>query len=69
MADDLWRRVRRFAERIAALEELDALDELDDDGRARLDALRVRCARATERARLADDMSDRLADLRGRTGR
>jgi len=69
VADELWQRVRGFAERIAAMEELEALGELDEHGQARLDALRVRCARAADRAGLADALADRLADLRGRSGR
>lgn len=69
VADELWRRVRGFADRIAAMEELDAVGELDEHGRARLDALRVRCARAAARAGLADELADRLADLRARADR
>lgn len=69
VADELWRRVRGFAERIAAMEELEALGELDEHGQARLDSLRVRCARAADRAGLADELADRLADLRSRAGR
>ena len=65
VADELWDRVRRLAERVARYEEADALGELDEEGRARLDALRVRAARAAERARLADHLADMVAEARG----
>ena len=64
VADELWGRVRRLAERVARYEEADAVGELDEEGRARLGALRVRAARAVDRARLADDLSDRVAEAR-----
>jgi hypothetical protein len=64
VADELWGRVRRLAERVARFEEADAVGELDEEGRARLDALRVRAARAVDRARLADELSDRVAEAR-----
>ncbi len=64
VADELWDRVRTMAARAAKLEEADALGELDEEGRGRLAALRLRCSRATERARLADDIADRFADVR-----
>ncbi len=60
VADELWERVRRLAERMARFEEADAVGELDDEGRARLGALRVRAARAAERARLADELADQI---------
>jgi hypothetical protein len=66
VADELWRRVRELAERIAALERIDALGELDDDGRVRLDGLRLRCARATRRAVLADELAERVGAMRAR---
>ena len=69
VADELWGRVRRLAARAAALEEAAAVGELDDDGRARLDGLRLRCARAAARARLADDLSDRVAEVRAASAR
>ena len=53
-----------MAARAAELEEADALGELDEEGRGRLAALRIRCSRATERARLADDIADSFADVR-----
>jgi len=64
VADELWGRVRRLAERVARFEEVDAVGELDDEGRARLGALRLRAVRAAERARLADELSDRVAEAR-----
>jgi len=66
VADELWDRVRTMAARAAKLEEADALGELDEEGRGRLAALRIRCSRATERARLADDIADSFADVRAR---
>lgn len=62
VADAMWARVRLLAARAERLERAAALDELDDEGRARLAALRLRCARAAERARLADDLADRVAE-------
>lgn len=64
VADEQWDRVRRLAERVARYEEADALGTLDEEGRARLDALRVRAARAAERARLADHLADMVAEAR-----
>jgi hypothetical protein len=64
VADGMWERVRRLAERIARFEEADAVGELDEEGRGRLASLRLRCARATERARLADELADRVAEVR-----
>jgi hypothetical protein len=69
VADELWERVRSLAERLARYEEAEAVGELDEDGRARLGSLRVRAARAAERARLADELADELADRRGAAGR
>lgn len=68
VADALWERVRSMAERMARLEEADAVGELDEEGQGRLAALRVRCSRAAERARLADELADRVADVRARRG-
>jgi len=68
VADELWVRVRRLAERMALFEEADAVGELDEEGRARLGALRVRAARAAERARLADELAEQIRGAgRGRT--
>lgn len=66
VADELWDRVREMAARLARLEAAEAIGELDDEGRARLALLRLRCARATDRARMADDLADQLAGARGR---
>jgi hypothetical protein len=68
VADELWDRVRRLAARAAELEEAVASGELDEAGRARLDGLRLRCARAAARAGLADELSDRVAEVRARRG-
>jgi hypothetical protein len=54
---------------MARYEEAEAVGELDEEGRARLDSLRVRAARAAERARLADELADELADRRAASGR
>ncbi len=64
VADEQWERLRGLAERVARYEEADALGELDEDGRARLDALRLRAARAAERAQLADRLADLVAQAR-----
>ena len=63
VADALWERVRTMASRVAALEEIDALGELDEEGRGRLALLRMRCSRATGRGRMADDLADQMADV------
>ncbi|HMM49270.1 MAG TPA: hypothetical protein PKE32_06630 [Miltoncostaeaceae bacterium] len=67
VADRLWLRVRELADRVAELEAFERLGELDEDGQRRLLALRERCRRATGRAGLADDLSDRLAEVRRRS--
>ncbi len=64
VADALWDRVRRLASLTAQLAQAEALGELDVDGQARFDRARVRLRRAVERAQMADDLSDELADLR-----
>ena len=69
VADELWNRVRTMAARAARLEQADALGELDDEGRGRLVALRMRCSRATERAQLADEIADRFAEVRAERAR
>lgn len=69
VADELWCRVRAMAARVATLEAADAVGELDDEGRGRLAVLRMRCSRAAERARLADELADRVADVRTRRAR
>lgn len=69
VADEMWERVRRLAARAARFEQAEAVGELDEDNRARLDALRLRCARAAERARLADELADRMAQARAARAR
>ncbi len=69
VADELWERVRTMASKVASLEAADALGELDEEGRARLAVLRMRCARAAERAQLADSLSDTVAEARSRRTR
>lgn len=63
VADALWARVRTLAARVAALEEIEALGELDEEGQGRLAALRIRATRAADRAQMADDLADRMADV------
>ncbi|MCB0872058.1 MAG: hypothetical protein KDC36_01640 [Thermoleophilia bacterium] len=64
VADALWDRVRHLAATAERLSEAEAVGELDEDGRARLERTRVRLSRAAQRAQLADDLADQLADLR-----
>ena len=64
VADELWERVRTMAARVALLEASDAVGELDEEGQGRLAVLRLRCSRAAERARMADDLADQMADVR-----
>jgi hypothetical protein len=45
------------------LEKHAAVDDLDADGLAQLDRLKIRAARASRRAGLADALADQLADL------
>lgn len=66
VADDLWGRVRALSARVEAMERVEREDGLDDAARAALDRARLRLARAADRARLADDLSDRLHALRRR---
>jgi hypothetical protein len=66
VADELWERVRTMAARVANLEAAEALGELDEEGLGRLAVLRMRCARAAERAQLADALADQVADVRRR---
>jgi hypothetical protein len=60
VADARWARVRELAGRAERLEAADRLGELDEEGRARLDRLRLKAARAIDSARLADELADRL---------
>lgn len=64
VADELWQRVRTMATRVAMLEASEALGELDEEGQGRLAVLRMRCTRAAERARMADDLADQVRDVR-----
>lgn len=64
VADIQWRRVRDLAQAAERLAALQAAGDLDDDGEVRLARARLRAARAAERAVLADEIADRLADLR-----
>jgi hypothetical protein len=66
VADALWARVRSMAARVAELEAVDALGELDEEGRGRLAVLRMRCARAADRAGMADALADQMAEVRAR---
>jgi hypothetical protein len=68
VADALWDRVRRLARTVDGLAEADALGELDGEGQARLDRARVRLRRAVERAQMADELSDQMAELRASRG-
>ena len=63
VADALWSQVRRLARLADQLGEAEALGELDEHGQARLARARLRLARAVERAQLADELSDRLAEV------
>lgn len=69
VADALWERVRRLARLADRLNEAEMVGELDEDGQARLARARVRLSRAAERAQLADELSDQLAELRARRRR
>ena len=69
VADALWARVRTMASRVAELEAVEALGELDEEGRGKLAVLRMRCTRAAGRARMADDLADQMAEVRTRRSR
>ena len=69
VADALWARVRAMAARVADLEAIEALGELDEEGRGKLAVLRMRCTRAAGRARMADDVADQMADVRSERAR
>lgn len=67
VADGQWRRVREVAERLARMEEAVAeMVDPDADSLARLDRLRIKAARAAERARLADSLAEHLTDIADR---
>lgn len=69
VADALWARVRAMAARVADLEAIEALGELDEEGRGKLAVLRMRCTRAAGRARMADDVADQMADVQSERAR
>jgi hypothetical protein len=69
VADAAWARVRGLAERAARLEAAVAeMVDPDPDTLARLDRARVKAARATQRAALADALADDLDGIRARRG-
>ncbi len=63
-ADDAWARVRRLADRAAA-EAVDG-EDVHPDRVARHGRAVVRAERALQRALLADQMADALAEVRRR---
>lgn len=67
VADDAWRRVRDLAERMKRYEA--AAADGDEEAAAQAERLRVRTARATEKAQLADGVADSLADITRRRKR
>lgn len=69
VADAQWQRVRALASTVSRLEAQGVEDGLDEDGEARLARARIRAARAAERALLADEIADRLAELKPAAGR
>ena len=69
VADKQWQRVRALAEAADRLAEEEANGDLDDDGEMRLARARLRAARAVERAVLADQIADQLAELKPATPR
>jgi hypothetical protein len=64
VADKQWQRVRDLARVAERLAQEDAIGELDEGGQMRLARARIRAARATDRAILADELADRMAELR-----
>lgn len=64
VADQQWQRVRALAQVAERLERQEAEAGLDDEGEMRLARARIRAARAADRAMLADQIADRLAELR-----
>lgn len=64
VADKQWQRVRALAEVADRLARQEADGGLDDDDAMRLARARIRAARAAETAVLADQIADRLAELR-----
>jgi hypothetical protein len=69
VADELWARVRVLAARVERLSVAADEDALGPDDVLRLERARVRLARAAERAQLADDLADQVAEVRMRRRR
>lgn len=67
VADEQWTRVRSLIARLNEMETAVAeMVDPDPDTLARLDRLRLRTARATERATLADALADSLTSIEDR---
>ena len=69
VADELWGRVRVLAARVERLSAAADADVLSPEDELRLERARVRLARAAERAQLADDLADQVAEVRMRRRR
>ena len=69
VADELWARVRVLAARVERLSAAADVDALGPDDVMRLERARVRLTRAAERAQLADDLADQVAEVRMRQRR
>jgi hypothetical protein len=69
VADELWARVRVLAARVERLSAAADVDALTPDDELRLERARVRLARAAQRAQLADDLADQVAEVRMRRRR
>jgi hypothetical protein len=67
VANDAWQRVRDLAERMKRYEA--AAADGDEEAAAQAERLRVRTARATEKAQLADGVADSIADIERRRKR
>lgn len=63
VADALWDRVRDLSARADQLLRAEAEGRLDREGEAQLDRIRVRLARAAQRAELADRLDDQIAAI------
>ena len=64
VGDAEWAKVRHLAERVALLEAAMVEGHDDDELEGRLARARIKAARATERALLADSLADELGRLR-----
>jgi len=69
VADELWARVRVLAARVERLTAAADADGLGPDDELRLERARVRLTRAAQRAQLADDLADQVAEVRLRRRR